>query len=81
MRSKIIFSRAGVEIVTKPFLVGKPLEKLAQEASADFVRDLLADSEVKLAEPCVSLVRPGGSTLPLGWRPRAPGPRVVRMRG
>ena len=41
MRSKIIYSRAGVDIVTQPFLVGKPLEALALDASKDFARTLV----------------------------------------
>lgn len=47
MKVSTIYSPAGVEIMTQPFLVGKKLEKLAQSASEDFVRslDLPADAE------------------------------------
>ena len=44
MKVSTIHSPAGVEIVTQPFLVGAPLEKLAQCASEDFVRSLGPDA-------------------------------------
>lgn len=43
MKVETIYSRAGVEIVTSPFLVGPELEKLAQQASCDFIRALPED--------------------------------------
>eukprot|EP00937_MAST-01D_sp_MAST-1D-sp2_P005192 g5192.t1 len=38
-----LYSAAGVEIVTQPFLVGAELERLALECSKDFARALPAD--------------------------------------
>lgn len=41
--SSVIYSAAGVEIITQPFLVGKELEELALQSSTDFVRALPED--------------------------------------
>ena len=38
-----VFSKAGVEIVTKPFLVEDELSALAQQCSADWIRSLEAE--------------------------------------
>ena len=40
VKSVIVHSPAGVEIVTKPYLVGAELEALALQASTDFVNAL-----------------------------------------
>ena len=40
VKSVIVHSPAGVEIVTKPYLVGAELEALALQASTDFVKAL-----------------------------------------
>lgn len=51
--AKLIPSAAGVEIITKPFLVGPELEALSLESSKDFVRAL--DAAGVDIENCVSL--------------------------
>ena len=43
MKTRVLYSAAGVEIVTQPFLVGPELERLALECSKDFARALPAD--------------------------------------
>ena len=40
MRVSTIYSAAGLEIVTQPFLVTSKLEALAQRASEDFIKSL-----------------------------------------
>lgn len=40
MKVETIYSGAGVEIISSPFLVAEPLEKLAQAASEDWLRSL-----------------------------------------
>ena len=37
---KIIYSKPGIEIVTKPFLVGEELEALSKQCSMDFIKAL-----------------------------------------
>lgn len=41
---KIIYSKAGIEIVTKPFLVGEELAALSKRCSMDFIQALPADT-------------------------------------
>ena len=43
IESEILYSAAGVQIVTQPYLVGPELEALALQCSMDFVRALPAD--------------------------------------
>jgi len=38
--SKIFYSKAGIDVVTQPYLVGKDLEKLAQRCSVDFLKEI-----------------------------------------
>ena len=45
VKSSIVFSRAAVDIVTKPYLVGAELEALALQASTDFVAALEGAAE------------------------------------
>ena len=41
---KILYSKAGIEIVTKPFLVGAELESLSKQCSMDFIEALPAET-------------------------------------
>lgn len=44
--AKLLFSKAGIEIVTKPFLVGPELEALSLESSKDFISSIIADGDI-----------------------------------
>ena len=46
VKSNVIFSRAGVEIITKPYLVGAELEALSLEASKDWIASLEGVAEL-----------------------------------
>ena len=54
----LIFSEAGLEIVTNPFLVGDSLQKLAQQSSIDFLKYINANT---LPKPiaCLNILRGG----------------------
>ena len=52
LQTRIIHSRAALEIVLSPFIVGRPLEELALQAAQDFVRSLPVG---ELRQPVVAL--------------------------
>jgi len=60
MKVDTIFSQAGVQIVSSPFLVGDELEELALAASQDWVRSLPAERLVAQPDPVSLEILNGG---------------------
>jgi len=58
IQQTIIYSEAALQIVTDPFLVGRPLLELSKECSMDFVRSLDRDS-LEAPYTALSILRGG----------------------
>lgn len=60
MEHKIFYSKAGIRIVTSPFLVGPELEQLALQSSTDFLR------QINVQNPVEVVILQGGKYYHLG---------------